>query len=137
MKTFNFLVVAYLIYLPIALALTWYVAHSLFRNSIVFMKDIFNGREEIALATNTLFRIGFYLLNIGFALYILKINEALNNTQGTIETLSFKIGGFSIYLGIMLFLNLYLFFRGKRVAKQKRLDHELYGNRINPGTQEK
>jgi predicted PurR-regulated permease PerM len=137
MKTFNFLVAAYLIYLPIALALTWYVAHSLFRNSIVFMKDIFNGREEIALATNTLFRIGFYLLNIGFALYILKIHEALNNAQGTIETLSFKIGGFSIYLGIMLFLNLYLFFRGKRVAKQKRLDHELYMNRTNPGTQQK
>jgi predicted PurR-regulated permease PerM len=137
MKTFNFLVVAYLIYLPIVLALTWYVAHSLFRNSIVFMKDIFNGREEIALATNTLFRIGFYLLNIGFALYILKIHEALNNTQGTIETLSFKIGGFSIYLGIMLFLNLYLFFRGKRVAKQKRMDHELYLNRINPDTQQK
>ena len=137
MKTFNFLVAAYLIYLPIALALTWYVAHSLFRNSIVFMKDIFNGREEIALATNTLFRIGFYLLNIGFALYILKIHEALNNAQGTIETLSFKIGGFSIYLGIMLFLNLYLFFRGKKVAKQKRLDHELYMNRTNPGTQQK
>lgn len=136
MKTFNFLVIAYLIYLPIVLALTRYVAHSLFRNSIVFMKDIFNGREEIALATNTLFRIGFYLLNIGFALYILKIHDALNNTQGTIETLSFKIGGFSIYLGIMLFLNLYLFFRGKRVAKQKRLDHELYLNRINPGTQQ-
>lgn len=137
MKTFNFLVIAYLIYLPIVLALTWYVAHNLFRNSIVFMKDIFNGREEIALATNTLFRIGFYLLNIGFALYILKIHEALTNTQGTIETLSFKVGGFSIYLGIMLFLNLYLFFRGKRVAKQKRLDHELYLNRINPGTQQK
>lgn len=134
MKTFNFLVVAYLIYLPIALALTWYVAHSLFRNSIVFMKDIFNGREEIALATNTLFRIGFYLLNIGFALYILKIHEVLDNTQGTIETLSFKIGGFSIYLGIMLFLNLYLFFRGKRVAKQKRLDYEQYHNSTNPGT---
>jgi predicted PurR-regulated permease PerM len=137
MKTFNFLVIAYLIYLPIVLALTWYVAHSLFRNSIVFMKDIFNGREEIALATNTLFRIGFYLLNIGFALYILKIHEALTNTQGTIETLSFKVGGFSIYLGVMLFLNLYLFFRGKRVAKQKRLDHELYMNRMNPGTQQK
>ncbi|RYF86486.1 MAG: hypothetical protein EOO00_13190, partial [Chitinophagaceae bacterium] len=108
MKTVNFLVVAYLIYLPVVLALTWYVAHSLFRNSIVFMKDIFNGREEIALATNTLFRIGFYLLNVGFALYMLQINQAILNTQETIEILSFKVGGFSIYLGIMLFLNLYL-----------------------------
>lgn len=130
----NHLVIAYVIYLPIALALTWYVAHSLFRNSIVFMKDIFNGREEIALATNTLFRIGFYLLNIGFALYILKINQELHNAQGTIETLSYKIGGFSIYLGIMLFLNLYLFFRGKRVAKQKRMEHQEFENRNHPNT---
>ena len=128
----NHLVIAYIVYLPIALALTWYVAHTLFRNSIVFMKDIFNGREEIALATNTLFRIGFYLLNIGFALYILKINTDLLHPQAVIEVLSYKIGGFSIYLGIMLFLNLYLFFRGKRVAKQKRMEHTRYNNRIDP-----
>lgn len=117
----NYNVVAYLIYLPIALGLTWYVAHQLFRNSIVFMKDIFNGREEIALATNSLFRIGFYLLNLGFALFIMKIHDTMHFPQTTIETLSFKIGGFCIYLGIMLFLNLYLFFRGKKVARQKRM----------------
>lgn len=122
---FNYTVLAYCIYLPVTLLLTWYVAAHLFRNSIVFMKDIFNGREEIALATNTLFRIGFYLLNIGFALCILKIKELLGNTQQTMEVLSYKIGGFSIYLGIMLFLNLYLFFRGKRVARQKRMEHAL------------
>jgi hypothetical protein len=130
MNTTNFIVTAYAIYLPVALLLTYYVAHTLFRNSIVFMKDIFNGREEIAIATNTLFRIGFYLLNIGFALYILKIRYQLDTTQATIEALSYKIGGFSIYLGIMLFLNLYLFFRGKRVAKQKRLEHEMYQNAL-------
>ena len=116
----NFLVVAYFIYLPIVLFLTFYVAHNLFKNSIVYMKDIFNGRQEIALATNSLFRIGFYLLNIGFALYILQINNLLTTPQETIEALSSKIGGFSIYLGIMLFLNMYLFFRGKRIAGQKR-----------------
>jgi predicted PurR-regulated permease PerM len=136
MKT-DHMVIAYLVYLPVVLTLTWYVARNLFRNSIVFMKDIFNGREEIAVATNTLFRIGFYLLNVGFALYILKISQQIATTQATIETLSYKIGGFSIYLGIMLFLNLYLFFRGKRVAKQKRLEHEIRLKDINPGrTQE-
>lgn len=126
MNTTNFIVTAYAIYLPVALVLTYYVARALFRNSIVYMKDIFNGREEIALATNSLFRIGFYLLNLGFALYILKIRNLLDTTQATIEALSFKIGGFSIYLGIMLFINLYLFFRGKRVARQKREERELY-----------
>jgi hypothetical protein len=84
------------------------------------MRDIFFGREEMAKATNSLFKSGFYLLNVGFALYILKIYHELSGVQDTIEVLSSKIGGFSIYLGVMLFFNLYLFFRGKRVSGQKR-----------------
>ncbi|WP_300596989.1 hypothetical protein [Niabella sp.] len=117
----NLTVIAYLVYLPVVILLTFYVAHSLFRNSLVYMKDIFNGRDEIAVATNTLFKIGFYLLNLGFGLYILEIAQHLETPQAAIEALSVKIGGFSIYLGVMLFLNLYLFFRGKKVARQKRL----------------
>ena len=117
----QFVVCAYLIYLPVALLLTWYVARILFRSSLVFMRDIFFGREEIAIATNALFRIGFYLVNVGYALYILQIYIDLSGTQGMIEALSAKVGGFCIYLGIMLFLNMYLFFRGKKIAKQKHL----------------
>ena len=117
----DLIVIAYLVYLPLVILLTYYVSNNLFKNSIVYMKDIFNGREEIAKATNTLFKIGFYLLNLGFALYILTIDGVLMTAQTTIEVLSKKLGGFSIYLGIMLFLNMYLFFRGKRVSKEKRL----------------
>ena len=113
--------IAYLIYLPLVILLTFYVARNLFKNSIVYMKDIFNGREEIAKATNTLFKIGFYLLNVGFALSILTTDNLLSTTHSVIEVLSKKVGGFSIYLGVMLFFNMYLFFRGKRVAKEKRV----------------
>ncbi len=112
------ILIGYAIYLPIVLFLTYYISKTLFKNSKVYMIDIFNGREEIANATNKLFETGFYLLNIGFALMILKINEELNDYQTLIEALSYKIGGFSIYLGIMLFFNLYFFFRGKRKAKE-------------------
>ena len=101
------ILIGYLIYLPIALFLTYYVSKTLFKNSKVFMIDIFKGREEIALATNKLFETGFYLLNIGFALMILRIDEIINTNQKLIEALSYKIGGFAIYLGIMLFFNLY------------------------------
>ena len=124
----TYIVAGYLIYLPVALILTWLVARSLFRNGLIFMRDIFFGREEMATATNSLFKTGLYLLNVGFALYILKISDALRGMQDTIEALSSKIGGFSIYLGVMLFLNLYLFFRGKRLAAQKRLE------KLHPGT---
>jgi hypothetical protein len=127
----SYIIVAYFIYLPVALLLTWLVAHSLFKNGLIFMRDIFFGREDIAKATNSLFKIGFYLLNIGFALFILKIYDGLAGMQDTIEVLSSKIGGFSIYLGVMLFFNLYLFFRGKRVAKQKHLER-VSSNQVAP-----
>ena len=118
MKTdFNF--IAYLIYLPVIIVLTWYVAHTLFKNSKVFMLDIFSGKEEIAYSTNTLFETGFYLLNLGFALLIMEVSFQIESSRNLLETLSSKVGGFAIYLGIMLFFNLYLFFRGRRISKMK------------------
>jgi len=115
---------AYAVYLPIVLTLTFFVAKSLFKSGKVFMLDIFHQREDIAEATNRLFKVGFYLLNIGFALVILEIYAG--NTigyQDIIEILSYKIGGFSIYLGVMLFLNMFLFFRGKRKSKKPETEN--------------
>lgn len=48
--------------------------------------------------------------------------------QSLIEALSYKIGGFSIYLGIMLFINLYFFFRGKRKAIQNQAEQRIVIN---------
>ncbi|NIG55167.1 hypothetical protein [Chitinophaga sp. Cy-1792] len=111
--------IAYLIYLPVVVIVTWFVAHTLFKNSRVFMLDIFHGKAEIAMATNRLFETGFYLLNLGFSLWIMTISYKLAGSQEMLEVLSTKIGGFLIYLGIMLFFNLYLFFRGRRISKSK------------------
>lgn len=108
---------AYLIYLPVVILLTWYVAHTLFKNSKVFMLDIFSGKTEIALSTNRLFETGFYLLNLGFAFMVMEIAYDISNGKTLLEQLSAKIGGFCIYLGISLFFNLYLFFRGRKIAR--------------------
>lgn len=127
--------VAYAIYLPIALLLTFFVAKSLFKNAKTFMIDIFHGKTEIALATNRLFEIGFYLINVGFALLILRIPDYGNdftNYQVLIEKLSYKIGGFSIYLGVMLFFNLYLLFRGRRKSNKKNEPTVYVGSKYMP-----
>ena len=116
------ILIGYFIYLPITILLTLYVSRILFKNGKLFMIDIFKGKEEIALATNQLFKVGFYLLNIGFALLIMEIHSySFNNTyQNLVEILSSKIGGFTIYLGVMLFFNLFLFFRGRKKSKQSQ-----------------
>jgi hypothetical protein len=134
------IVLAYMIYLPLALGLTLYVARTLFTNGRTFMLDIFKGKEDIANATNKLFEVGFYLLNMGFALLILKIDQGerfeydptigeqvithtriLDTNQEMVEALASKLGGFAIYLGVMLFLNLFLFFRGRKKSRQSMM----------------
>ena len=115
------IIIGYIIYLPIVTTLTIYMSKMLFKNGRLFMVDIFKGKEDIANATNKLFEIGFYLINIGFALYIMEIYYHKNiemSYQTLMEILSKKIGGFTIYLGIMLFLNLLLFFRGRSKSKK-------------------
>ncbi len=137
-SSLTMVVIAYTIYLPTVVFLTYYVARTLFKNAQVFMMDIFRGREEIATSTNKLFRLGFYLLNLGFALLILKLSYYGGEftMEDLIEKLSTKIGGFSIYLGVMLLLNLYMFFRGKRKSKEsaKRDEKwETYQDFLNQG----
>ncbi|WP_326984446.1 hypothetical protein VUJ46_07890 [Chryseobacterium sp. MYb264] len=114
--TYNFS--AYMIYLPIVITLTVFVSQFLFKNSKTFMIDIFHQKEDIAMATNSLFKIGFYLLNIGFALCIIEFFQ-IETVERLVVALSKKIGGFSIYLGIMMLLNLLLFLKGRKHAMNK------------------
>ncbi len=118
----SFVAIAYFVYLPVVIALTWYVARTLFKNGKIFMVDIFHGRVEIATCTNKLFELGFYLLNVGFALLIMEISRGISDQQELMEVLSKKLGGYSIYLGLMLFFNMMLFFRGKKASKKREQD---------------
>jgi hypothetical protein len=114
--TYNFS--AYMIYLPIVIALTVFVSQFLFKNSKTFMIDIFHQKEDIAMATNSLFKIGFYLLNVGFALCIIEFYK-IETLESLVVNMSEKIGKFSIYLGIMMLLNLLLFLKGRKHAMNK------------------
>ncbi|MFK7748637.1 MAG: hypothetical protein AB8B65_09615 [Kordia sp.] len=114
------IIIAYFVYLPIVIGLTIFVSKRLFESGKSFMIEIFRGQENIALATNKLFKVGFYLVNIGMGLILMKItNNSYNiDNQTLIEVMGLKIGSFSMYLGIMLFLNLFLFLRGRKVTRQ-------------------
>ncbi len=120
----NLIVRAYIVYLPVAVILTFIVAKVFFKNSRIFMSDIFRGRLEIANSTNTLFEMGFYLLSLGFALSIMEIGRTAINHQQFYEILSEKVGVLSVFLGIMVFFNLYMLFRGKKKSSENQRLHD-------------
>jgi hypothetical protein len=114
----NYTIVTYITYLPISIALTVWVARSLFRNGRVFLIEIFHNNTELADSVNKLLIVGFYLLNIGYATVSLQIAEKIEGWQRLIEVLSFKIGAIILILGAIHFLNLYVFFKLRARSKQ-------------------
>ncbi len=114
----NLTLTAYCIYILFVTGLTFGVARILFRNSREFMRIIFGGRENLALATNQLFEVGFFLFGFGIGLLWLYIGYNIASTKGLFEVLSSKIGGFTLFIGGLLFFNLWLFFRGMKYRKR-------------------
>lgn len=115
----NYIIITYSFYLAITIALTIWVARTLFKNGKVFLVDIFHGNKELADSVNNLLLVGFYLINIGYAVYTLQVTGSIVNTQEVIEKLSLKIGLIILILGAMHFFNLYIFFTLRKKATQE------------------
>jgi hypothetical protein len=116
----NHLVITYALYLVITISLTIWVARTLFKNGQVFLLEIFHGEKEVASSVNKLLLVGFYLINIGYAVYTLKVSSLVLDAQQVIEILSLKVGLIILILGGMHFLNLYIFFKLRKRAQAEK-----------------
>ena len=116
----NYIIITYSFYLVITIALTVWVARTLFKNGKIFLIDIFHGNKELADSVNNLLLVGFYLINIGYAVYTLQVTSGINNFQEVIEKLSVKVGLIILILGAMHFFNLYIFFTLRKKATIER-----------------
>jgi hypothetical protein len=100
----------------VTIALTVWVARTLFKNGKVFLIDIFHGNRELADSVNNLLLVAFYLINIGYAVYTLQVSNRVDSLQEVIEELSLKVGLIILILGGMHFFNLYIFFNLRKKA---------------------
>lgn len=111
----NYNVLTYLLYLAIVLYVVIYVGTTLYRNGIHFLINTFHGDKVLAMALNKFLIAGYYLLNIGYSIIVLKIWQQVETFREMLEVLSFKAGGIILMLGIMHLFNLLCcVFTGKR-----------------------
>jgi hypothetical protein len=110
----NTIVVTYITYICLSVALTVWVAQTLHNNGRIFLVDVFHGNEALADSVNHLLVVGFYLINFGYATLALKIGYEVENARTSIEALSWKIGLVLLVLGAMHFFNLLVFSRMRR-----------------------
>lgn len=117
MNSVQLTIAAYVVYLVLSIGITIWVAKTLFKNGKVFLHDIFHGNQALAESVNNLLLVGFYLVNVGYAVYVLKVTDSITNAQQLLEILSVKVGFIILLLGGMHFFNLFVFFRLRRKAQ--------------------
>jgi hypothetical protein len=124
------LVTAYSIYLPVMIALTIWVARTMHKNTRAFLLEIFPDHENVASAVNNLLQTGFYLIALGFGfirlrsaagVFVEETKEYLVTNKELVELLAMKLGGFTLFVGALLFFNLILMLILRKSAQQMRI----------------
>ena len=114
----NWIIGMYMAYLAISVCLTVWVARTLHKNGRIFLVDSFHGNEGLADSVNHLLVVGFYLINVGYVAMALTTSAILDTPRQAIELVSDKVGGILLVLGMMHFLNLYVFHRLRRRGQE-------------------
>ena len=101
----NYNIIAYCIYGIITVFITVFVGKQFHNNGYYYIISIFEA-EKISNAINNLLLIGYYLVNIGFAIYKISDWQKLYNIKDLIENLSSNIAFIVILLAILNFVNI-------------------------------
>lgn len=116
MATIPYTEITYALYTLISIAITVWVARTLFRNGRVFLVDSFLGNEALADSVNRLLVVGFYLVNLGFVSMFLRYGDKPRDMRESIEFLSSKVGIVLLVLGVMHFMNILIFSKARARA---------------------
>lgn len=112
------LVLVYLPYAAIAVTLTIWLARALSRHGEVFLRAVFPQRADLATAINQLLVIGFYLVNLGWALLLLRADRVnVISVTEAVALLTERLGTLLLLLGLAHLVNLYVFHRIRRGAE--------------------
>lgn len=120
MESNQYVMTVYVAYAAVAIGLTAFLARTLSRNGGVFLRDVFAERAGIADAVNSLLVVGFYMFNLGYALYALRASRGLD----AFEAMQFfvnRVGALLLVLAVMHLANVFVFWRIRVHREQREL----------------
>lgn len=145
----NHIITAYSIYIPVIIALTIWVARVIHKNTKPFLLEIFSDHETVAVAVNNLLQMGFYLIALGYGFLRMKMKYSpswsenydnnkelffMTTQKELVEELASKLGGFTLFIGFVLFFNLILMLvmrKSSRISKNRLQQFQAQINNTN------
>lgn len=113
-------IVVYAVYVLVAVALTAWLARTLYRSGTAFLHDVFADRPALADAVNRLLVVGFYMLNLGYALFIVRTSRHLD-AFAAVQFVVNRLAVLLVTLAGLHFLNVFVFWRIRTRREQRQL----------------
>ena len=92
----------------------------MFRNGAAFLYDVFEDRPALAEAVNRLLVVGFYMLNLGYAFYLLRAGKGLD-AFGAVQFFVKRLSILLVTLAMLHFVNVLVFWRIRARREQRHL----------------
>ena len=127
----NNTIVVYAVYIVVAVTLTAWLAQTLFRSGVAFLNDVFIDKPELAAAVNHLLVVGFYMANLGYALFILRASRGLDGF-GAVQFLVNRLAILLVSLAAMHFVNVTVFWRIRGRREQRHLPVPIVAQAVMP-----
>ena len=119
------------IYVAAAVGLTVWLARTLFHNGAAFLQDVFEDKPGLAEAVNRLLVTGFYMLSLGYSLYILRASRGLDGFAAT-QFLVNRLAIMLVSLAAIHFVNVFVFWRIRARREQRHLPTPIAPNATVP-----
>jgi hypothetical protein len=116
----RYVLAVYVVYAVVAVGLTAWLARTLFRNGAAFLYDVFEDRPALAEAVNRLLVVGFYMLNLGYALYLIRASRGLDGFEA-VQFLVNRLSVLLVTLAVLHFINVFVFWRIRARREQRSL----------------
>jgi hypothetical protein len=114
------IVLSYSVYSGVATVLTVGLARTLSRHGQVFLEDVFPDRPTLARSINQLLVVGFFMLNLGYAFFLMRQTNPANG-QAAFEGLAQRLGVLLVSLAGIHFVNVMVFWKIRRSQKLREL----------------
>ena len=103
----NYNIISYIIYLPIIAYIMLKVGWLFYKNGEFFLISLLQNNLLLAKNVNSLLLIGYYLVNLGYAVLTISDWETINSFIEMVNTLTHVIGKIMLLLAILHYNNIF------------------------------
>ena len=103
----NYNVLTYCIYLPIISFIMIKVGHLFYMHGELFLLNLFNQNKSLVKSINNILLIGYYLINLGYAIITISYWDQLHSVLDIINSMSDTLGKIIMILSALHFNNIF------------------------------